>query len=150
MSLQGSKRASGPAFQGIRIHPSFPILDYFTHPVFPRSTNHPVTLCVCVQGLWWIAGTCVVRLVRDLRGLYDVSGGKCAWKAQITCCFSFIGLFLFIILITLLKIDKEGGLGLPMILQGSGRASGPAFLGARFHTTFSYTCLLYTSPSPRD
>ena len=29
----------------------------------------------------------VVRLVRDLRGLYRVSGGKYAWEAQITCCF---------------------------------------------------------------
>jgi hypothetical protein len=38
----------------------------------------------------------VVRLVRDLRGLYGVSGGKCAWKAQITCCFYFKGLFLFL------------------------------------------------------
>ncbi len=44
----------------------------------------------------WARTWGVVRLVRDLRGLCGVSGGKCAWKAQITCCFSFKGLFLFL------------------------------------------------------
>jgi hypothetical protein len=42
-------------------------------------------------------------------GCNGESGGKCAWKAQITCCFSFKGLFLFLFWCLYWKLrEKEG------------------------------------------
>jgi len=45
---------------------------------------------------------------KDLRGVVvGCLEGKCAWKTQITCCFSSKGLFSILILIFILEIEKS-------------------------------------------
>ena len=82
---------------------SFSFLDFFAAPLLQQLFSSPrfnsanaETVGRQRQDAPIRMDVCVVRLVRDLRGLYGVSGGEWAWKAQITCCFSFKGLFLFL------------------------------------------------------
>jgi hypothetical protein len=81
---------------------------------------------------------CGVRLVRDLRGLYrSVWREMCLESSNYLLFFLKRIVFVFI-LMSLLKIEEDGGLVLPMYLGGSQLASGPGF-GGEVLTPPSYT-----------